>query len=270
VHFLSLSRTLSSVSHLSCERTERAPEGSFIAETSFAKAPLNTRLPPVSPHRAAVKSRKSRSSRGEEPAARRSNGAAPTGDEDELSDSGSLIEEQEEDEETKERREQLRRKAKGLEKEPLEGLSADLQEALMVEDLLFVLMVSRERFRVSSRQGLTFRTLQGIEGRYIEYDPSYTPEDDFERMQGAQFVVDQGLGPSLKALSQKSKLADLTLRAIVRSLGRLGRRAIPSTGYLLYFDHCVRRTVFGTRARSYQSRSLRRDPRNVTSTSISS
>lgn len=33
------------------------------------------------------------------------------------------------------------RKRDGLEKESLEGLSEDLQEALMVEDLLFVLMV---------------------------------------------------------------------------------------------------------------------------------
>ncbi|GAA5900890.1 gamma-tubulin-complex subunit SPC97 [Sporobolomyces salmoneus] len=150
---------------------EPAPEGSFIAEISFARAPLNTRLPPVSPHRAAVKARrKSRPSKEEEerPPRRKD-------DEEDISDSGSVIEGEEEDEETKQRRERARRKAKGLEKEPLEGLSAELQEALIVEDLLFVLM--------------------GIEGRYIEYDTSYAPEDDFERMQGAQFVVDQGLDP---------------------------------------------------------------------------
>lgn len=56
-----------------------------------------------------------------------------------------MIEEQEEDEETIRRKERVRRKAKGLEKEPLEGLSTDLQEALIVEDLLFVLMV---RFKI--------------------------------------------------------------------------------------------------------------------------
>jgi hypothetical protein len=53
-----------------------------------------------------------------------------------------VIEEQDEDEETKLRRERARRKAKGLEKESLEGLSTELQEALVVEDLLYVLMVS--------------------------------------------------------------------------------------------------------------------------------
>lgn len=35
---------------------------------------------------------------------------------------------------------------------------------------------------------------QGIEGQYIEYDPAYEPEDDFERLQGAQFVIDSQLG----------------------------------------------------------------------------
>ena len=38
--------------------------------------------------------------------------------------------------------ERARRKREGLDKEPLSGLSSELQEALMVEDLLFVLMVS--------------------------------------------------------------------------------------------------------------------------------
>jgi len=41
-----------------------------------------------------------------------------------------------------------------------------------------------------------YSDVQGIEGRYIEYNASYTPEDDFERMQGAQFVVDAALGES--------------------------------------------------------------------------
>lgn len=63
-----------------------------------------------------------------------------------MSDSGSVLVEQAEDEETKHRRERARRKAKGLEKEPLAGLSANLQEALVVEDLLFVLMASRALF----------------------------------------------------------------------------------------------------------------------------
>ncbi|BGP19394.1 hypothetical protein JCM10213_000631 [Rhodosporidiobolus nylandii] len=147
------------------QRANLAPEGSFIAETSFSRAPLNSRLPHVSPHRAsAAPARKGASS-----------GPPPFEADDDLSDSGSLIEEEEEDEATRARKEKARRREKGLDKEPLAGLSAELQEALIVEDLLFVLM--------------------GIEGRYIEFDLSYSPEDDFERLQGAQFVVDQGLDP---------------------------------------------------------------------------
>jgi gamma-tubulin complex component 2 len=38
--------------------------------------------------------------------------------------------------------------------------------------------------------------LQGIEGQYIEYDPSYSPDDEYERLQGAKFVVDPTIGTS--------------------------------------------------------------------------
>ncbi|GAA5886444.1 hypothetical protein JCM6882_001641 [Rhodosporidiobolus microsporus] len=144
-------------------RADPAPEGSFIAdEASFSRAPLNPRLPHISPHR--VSTAPPRQSRAQHPA-----------HDDDISDSGSLIEEEEEDEQTRLKRERQRRREKGLDKEPLKGLNAELQEALMVEDLLFVLM--------------------GIEGRYIEFDPSYSPEDEFERLQGAHFVVDKGLDP---------------------------------------------------------------------------
>ncbi|GAA6060329.1 hypothetical protein JCM10212_000426 [Sporobolomyces blumeae] len=104
-------------------------------------------------------------------------------DERDVSDSGSVIEEPVEDEAEKRRRENARRKAGGLEKEPLRGLSAELQEALIAEDLLFVLM--------------------GIEGRYISFDPAYAPEDDFERMQGAHFVVDEGLDPWIASVVER-------------------------------------------------------------------
>ncbi|KWU44520.1 hypothetical protein RHOSPDRAFT_17761, partial [Rhodotorula sp. JG-1b] len=77
----------------------------------------------------------------------------------------------------------LRRRQLGLEKEPLEGLSAELQEALISEDLLYV--------------------LTGIEGRYIEFDPSYTPQDDYERLQGAQFVIDPQLDPRIASLVER-------------------------------------------------------------------
>ncbi|GAA5942930.1 gamma-tubulin-complex subunit SPC97 [Sporobolomyces koalae] len=156
-----------------------APEGSFIADTSFARAPLNSRLPLASPHRAAIRRSAARKSNS----ATATSGQTRTHAEDDTSDSGSVIEDVPEDEEITAQRERARRKARGLEKEPLAGLSADLQEALIVEDLLFVLM--------------------GIEGRYIEFDPSYVPEDDFERMQGAQFVIDDGLDPWIASVVER-------------------------------------------------------------------
>lgn len=48
-----------------------------------------------------------------------------------------------EDDSEEEERETETRVREGLEKEELRGLGADLQEALVVEDLLFVLMVRR-------------------------------------------------------------------------------------------------------------------------------
>lgn len=42
--------------------------------------------------------------------------------------------------------------------------------------------------------------MQGIEGQYIEYDPSFSPEDEYERLHGAQFVIDPSIGASLSPL----------------------------------------------------------------------
>ncbi|BGP02852.1 Spindle pole body component SPC97 [Rhodotorula toruloides] len=162
------------------EAEEAAPEGSFIAETSFSRAPVNSRLPHISPHRVAAQPARKRASTAQQPASRRNGAAIDDDEEDDVSDSGSVIEEDEEDEETKLRKEKARRKQLGLDKEPLDGLSAELQEALLTEDLLFVLM--------------------GIEGRYVEFDPAYTPEDDYERLQGAKFIIDPQLDPRISAL----------------------------------------------------------------------
>lgn len=73
--------------------------------------------------------------------------------------------------------------AKDLERrqrETLKEIDVEWQEALIIEDLLFVLM--------------------GIEGNFIEFDPNYSPDDPFERLQGAHFVVDNDLDPSLREL----------------------------------------------------------------------
>lgn len=71
-------------------------------------------------------------------------------------------------------------KAKRPDKEDLSKLDREIQEALIVEDLLFVLM--------------------GIEGTYVTFEEDYEPEDTWERLQGARFVVDRNLGPSSGAL----------------------------------------------------------------------
>ncbi|EGG07568.1 gamma-tubulin complex [Melampsora larici-populina 98AG31] len=43
----------------------------------------------------------------------------------------------------------------------------------------------------------------GIEGNFIEFDPNYSPDDPFERLQGAHFVVDNDLDPSLRELVER-------------------------------------------------------------------
>ncbi|KAM0786854.1 hypothetical protein ACM66B_002280 [Microbotryomycetes sp. NB124-2] len=130
--------------------TDRAP----VADSSFARAPLGSRLPPVSPHRAAI-------AHARKP---RANGHQEYDDEDLMDDD-------------------LAARDSRKDREPLERLSSDLQEALIVEDLLFVLM--------------------GIEGQYIEYDESYSPEDDFERLQGSHFVLTSQLDPWLATVVER-------------------------------------------------------------------
>ena len=112
---------------------ETGHEPSFIAETSFVRAPLNSRVGPA-------------------PAFPRSKG-------------------------------------KGKE-QSLEGIPVDIQEALILEDLLFVLTV---RVLTSPVAYLIWK--QGIEGNYIAYHPDYSPEDD-DPLQGIPFSASTTLGKS--------------------------------------------------------------------------
>ncbi|KAI0338339.1 hypothetical protein BDW22DRAFT_1460019 [Trametopsis cervina] len=102
-----------------------ADEPSFIAEASFVKAPLNSRIGASNPA---------------------ANGKG---------------------------------KAK---QESLDRVSVEIQEALILEDLLFVLM--------------------GIEGTYITYPMDYSPEDE-DPLQGVHFVVSASLDPSLRDLVER-------------------------------------------------------------------
>ncbi|KAF9004596.1 gamma-tubulin complex component protein [Cyathus striatus] len=100
-------------------------ETSFIAETSFVRAPLNTRV--VS-----------------NPNVQKVKGKA---------------------------------KQESLDRVPLE-----IQEAMVLEDLLYVLM--------------------GIEGTHITYHPEYSPEDD-DPLRGIRFVISTSLDPSLRDLVER-------------------------------------------------------------------
>lgn len=84
-------------------------------------------------------------------------------------------------------------KSKGKAKqkqESLERVPLDIQEALILEDLLFVLMVW---LCFDYTLPLLTVTLQGIEGTYITYHLEYSPEDD-DPLQGIRFVVSPSLG----------------------------------------------------------------------------
>ncbi|KAH9055141.1 Spc98 family-domain-containing protein [Lactarius deliciosus] len=74
-------------------------------------------------------------------------------------------------------------KSKGkAREESLDTFPLDVQEAMILEDLLFVLM--------------------GIEGTHITYHEDYSPEDDGE-LQGIRFTVSARLDPSLRDLVER-------------------------------------------------------------------
>ncbi|KAH6904213.1 gamma-tubulin complex component 2 [Coprinopsis sp. MPI-PUGE-AT-0042] len=109
------------------EEETREASSSFVAETSFARAPLHSRIVSNPPSQ-------KRSSKG-------------------------------------------KAKQESLDRVPLE-----VQEAMILEDLLFV--------------------LTGIEGEHITYHPDYSPEDD-DPLQGIQFTISPYLDPSLRDLVER-------------------------------------------------------------------
>ncbi|PVF93301.1 hypothetical protein CPB86DRAFT_715744 [Serendipita vermifera] len=72
--------------------------------------------------------------------------------------------------------------------EPLDGVPLDIQEAMILEDLLFVLMAI---------------ITQGIEGMHITYNADEFPEDDDGLLKGIQFSVSPQLDPSLRDLVER-------------------------------------------------------------------
>lgn len=59
----------------------------------------------------------------------------------------------------------------------------EYQELIIIEDLFFVLL--------------------GIEGNHIEFDENFSPDDPFERLQGARFHIDDDLDPSLREIVER-------------------------------------------------------------------
>ncbi len=66
---------------------------------------------------------------------------------------------------------------------PLALVDRDIQEALILEDLLYVLL--------------------GIEGQYITYSSTYDPEDVAHRLRGAHFTIDSSLDAPLRDLVER-------------------------------------------------------------------
>ncbi|KAJ3984346.1 Spc98 family-domain-containing protein [Lentinula detonsa] len=66
--------------------------------------------------------------------------------------------------------------------ESLDHVPLDVQEAMILEDLLYVLM--------------------GIEGEYIRFHQDYSPDED-DPIQGVRFVVDLSLDPSVRNLVER-------------------------------------------------------------------
>ncbi|KAI9614715.1 hypothetical protein H4Q26_009106 [Puccinia striiformis f. sp. tritici PST-130] len=63
------------------------------------------------------------------------------------------------------------------------GTGIEYQELVIIEDLFFILL--------------------GIEGTFIEYHENFSPDDPFERLQGARFSIDKDLDPSLREIVER-------------------------------------------------------------------
>jgi gamma-tubulin complex component 2 len=108
--------------------------------------------------------------------------------------------------------------------EHLDTFPLDVQEALILEDLLFVLMVSDTPPFYAT---LPRRDEQGIEGTHITYHEDYSPEDDGE-LQGIRFAVSDRLG----AQSAFRPSAEHTLNIVSDpSLRDLVERVLPLAKY---------------------------------------
>ncbi|CAN6609321.1 spindle pole body component Spc97p [Trichomonascus vanleenenianus] len=88
---------------------------------------------------------------------------------------------------------------------PLEKLDVKSQEAIVMEDLLYVMM--------------------GCEGHYVRFSDSYDPTIQFDRLKGPEFRISKSLDPSLKDLARSivdTTRYSLALKAFIDSQSRDG------------------------------------------------
>jgi Gamma tubulin complex component N-terminal len=74
-----------------------------------------------------------------------------------------------------------------------DGMSLELQEATIIEDILYVAMV------IPLPRILTKK---GFEGQYIRYHDSYDHTSELDRLAGIKWKIAPGLDPSLRDLTQ--------------------------------------------------------------------
>lgn len=76
-------------------------------------------------------------------------------------------------------------------------MSLELQEAAIIEDILFVLMVNSDNMRQIANS-------KGFEGQYIRFhSEKYNHQNEADRLAGARFKIAPGLDPSLRDLTSK-------------------------------------------------------------------
>lgn len=119
-------------------------------------------------------------------------------------------------------------KSKGKAKEEsLDTFPLEVQEAMILEDILYVLMVCDLQFFHSS---IPLNVMsKGIEGAHITYHEDYSPEDD-DALQGIRFSVSKRLGTSNLVFSYGTG-SENAFRPIVTRFSGKGS----STRYVL---HC--------------------------------
>lgn len=90
---------------------------------------------------------------------------------------------------------------------PLDEMHVEMQEASVLDDLLYVFMVSSACHAPSGERRDSIdidslpRAAQGFEGQYIRFKDDYDPANETDRLLGPQYKISRGLDPSLRDLT---------------------------------------------------------------------